>query len=117
MAPFCLRAVASERDVQRIFANPAIKRALCREARGKSSWLNKVRPMWGHNYHFHIRLTCPAGSASCAPQDPVLATDGCGPELDAWFTPQMLFPKPGKPRPPLTMARLPAACKDVLNAK
>lgn len=112
-----LRGVAAEREVQRIFVNPAIKRALCREAGGDRAWLNKVRPTWGHNYHFHIRLTCPAGSTTCAPQDPVPAGDGCGPELDAWFTPQMLFPKPGKPRPPLTMAKLPPACKDVLNAK
>jgi len=112
-----LRAVAGEREVQRIFVNPAIKRALCREAGGNRGWLNKVRPMWGHNYHFHIRLTCPQGSASCAAQDPVPASDGCGPELNAWFTPQMLFPKPGKPRPPLTMTKLPPACRQVLSAR
>jgi penicillin-insensitive murein endopeptidase len=22
-------------------------------------WLSKVRPIWGHNYHFHIRIACP----------------------------------------------------------
>ena len=42
--------------------------------------------------------------------------DGCGSELAAWFTPQMLHPKPGKPRPPLTMAQLPAECRGVLGA-
>ena len=72
--------------------------------------------MFGHNYHFHIRLSCPAGEEGCADQDPVPAGDGCGPELDHWFTKAMLFPKPGKPRPPMTMAQLPAECRRVLVA-
>ena len=25
------------------------------------AWLHKVRPFWGHQYHFHVRLACPAG--------------------------------------------------------
>jgi penicillin-insensitive murein endopeptidase len=28
----------------------------------------------------------------------------------------MLHPKPGKPRPPLTLAQLPNECRGVLNA-
>jgi penicillin-insensitive murein endopeptidase len=111
-----IRAASSERSVARIFVNPAIKRALCREAGTDRSWLTKVRPMWGHNYHFHIRLACPAGEAGCSDQDPPPRGDGCGEELDAWFTPQMLHPKPGKPRPPLTLAQLPNECRGVLNA-
>ena len=45
-------------QVERIFVNPAIKKALCREATGDRGWLNKVRPMHGHDYHFHIRIKC-----------------------------------------------------------
>ena len=41
------------------------------EANGDRAWLHKVRPMWGHDYHFHIRIKCPADSAGCKPQDPV----------------------------------------------
>ena len=100
----------------RIFINPAIKKALCREAGEDRAWLRKVRPMWGHNYHFHIRLACPAGAAGCSDQDPPPPGDGCGEELARWFTRDMLFPKPGKPRPPLTLAQLPAECRGVLNA-
>ncbi len=109
-----IRAAAMEKSVARIFVNPAIKKALCREAGPDRSWLSKVRPMFGHNYHFHIRIACPAGEASCSDQDPPPSGDGCGQELSAWFTPQMLHPKPGKPRPPLTMAQLPEECRRVL---
>ena len=111
-----IRAAAQERSVARVFVNPAIKRALCREAGADRAWLTKVRPIWGHNYHFHIRLACPAGDAGCSDQAPPPGGDGCGAELNAWFTPQMLHPKPGKPRPPLTMAQLPNACRGVLEA-
>jgi penicillin-insensitive murein endopeptidase len=111
-----IRAAAQEPSVQRIFVNAAIKKALCREAKGDRGWLHKVRPIFGHNYHFHIRLACPAGQASCDGQDPPPAGDGCGAELAQWFTPQMLHPRPGKPRPPLTMANLPAECRQVLIA-
>lgn len=111
-----IRAAASERSVARIFVNPAIKKALCREAGQDRGWLSKVRPMFGHNYHFHIRIACPAGDSTCSDQDPPPRGDGCGEELARWFTPEMLHPKPGKPRPPLTMAQLPEECRRVLVA-
>jgi penicillin-insensitive murein endopeptidase len=111
-----LKAVSRDSEVERIFVNPAIKRALCRDAGRDRDWLAKVRPMWGHNYHFHIRLGCPAGSPDCRSQEPPPDDEGCGPALDRWFAPQMLFPKPGKPRPPMTMAALPAECRQVLVA-
>jgi penicillin-insensitive murein endopeptidase len=111
-----IRAAAKERRVARIFVNPAIKKALCREAGQDRGWLTKVRPTYGHNYHFHIRLACPADQAGCADQDTPPLGDGCGAELAQWFTPAMLHPKPGKPRPPLTLAQLPAECRGVLAA-
>jgi penicillin-insensitive murein endopeptidase len=112
-----IRAVAKEREVARIFINPAIKRALCREAGADRAWLSKVRPAYGHNYHFHIRLSCPPGETECEDQDPPPSGDGCGKELDYWFTPEVLHPKPGKPRPPMLMAALPDECRRVLKAK
>jgi penicillin-insensitive murein endopeptidase len=111
-----IRAAAKERRVARIFVNPAIKKALCREAGQDRGWLTKVRPTWGHNYHFHVRLACPDDQMGCADQDTPPPGDGCGAELAQWFTPAMLHPKPGKPRPPLTMAQLPAECRRVLAA-
>src|SRR4030088_1905005 len=43
-----IRAAAQEPTGQRIFVNAAIKKALCREAKGDRGWLSTVRPMYGH---------------------------------------------------------------------
>jgi penicillin-insensitive murein endopeptidase len=118
-----IKAAAEEPDVERIFVNAAIKKALCREAGSDRTWLRKVRPFWQHDYHFHIRIKCPADSHECKPQDPVPAGDGCGKELDWWFTDAVLHPKPEPPpkTPPtpryVTMADLPPACRQVLSAQ
>jgi penicillin-insensitive murein endopeptidase len=118
-----IKTAAEDPDVERIFVNAAIKKALCREAGPDHAWLHKVRPWWGHDYHMHIRLTCPPGSPECVTQPPPGPEDGCGHDLDYWFKDSILHPKPPppnapppKPRPPMTMAALPAACKAVLKA-
>ena len=67
-----IQAAAEEPEVDRIFVNAAIKKALCETARG-APWMTKVRAYWGHNYHFHVRIACPAGDAACQPQEPVPA--------------------------------------------
>lgn len=118
-----IRLAAKERAVARIFVNPAIKVALCRDAGSDRGWLSKVRPMWGHNYHFHIRIACPAGDDSCTDQPVPAGDDGCGDELQDWLQKQytaMNKPKPqggkpGKPKMPRpwTLDDLPAECKSV----
>jgi penicillin-insensitive murein endopeptidase len=105
-----LEIVAREPAVARIFVNAAIKRALCRETGTDRAWLAKIRPWWGHNYHFHVRLYCPTGDPLCHPQAPPPAGDGCGKELDWWFTEEALHPPPAPPRKPLRLADLPPAC-------
>src|SRR5262245_4181427 len=55
-------AAAQDPAVARIFVNPAIKKAMCREAEADRSWLSKVRPWWGHDEHFHVRIACPPDS-------------------------------------------------------
>jgi penicillin-insensitive murein endopeptidase len=114
-----IRAAAKEPQVNRIFVNAAIKKALCREAGSDRGWLGKVQPWWGHDYHFHVRLHCPAGEHECTPQPPRPVDDGCGKELDHWFTDAILHPKASPPspaRPGPRMADLPAACRQVLVA-
>jgi penicillin-insensitive murein endopeptidase len=105
-----LEAAARSPGVARIFVNPAIKRALCREAGADRAWLRVIRPWWGHDYHFHVRLQCPAGSPECHDQAPPPAGDGCGSELAWWFTPEAKHPKPGPPERPLRVSDLPAQC-------
>jgi penicillin-insensitive murein endopeptidase len=115
-----IKAAAQEPQVERIFVNAAIKKALCREAGNDRGWLHKVRAYWGHDYHFHIRLRCPAGQTGCTGQPEPPASEGCGHELDWWFRDSVLHPrpptKPVKPRPPMTLAQLPAECRQVLLA-
>src|SRR5262245_6042824 len=117
-----IRAAAKDPKVERVLVNAAIKKALCREAGSDRGWLSKVRPIYGHDYHFHIRIGCPSDSPECKGQPHVAGDDGCGKELDHWFTDAVLKPKPppkdAKPvkRPQLTMADLPAACRTVLMA-
>jgi penicillin-insensitive murein endopeptidase len=114
-----IKAAAQDTAVQRIFVNAAIKKALCRDTKGDRSWLTKVRPYYGHDYHFHVRLACPAGEDACRDQDPVPPGDGCDASLAWWFSEGIIHPKPGpeKPRAPLTMAQLPPECEKVLTAR
>jgi len=116
-----IRAAAQDRDVERVLVNAAIKKALCRDAKGDRGWLAKVRPYWGHDYHMHVRLSCPPGNAECRPQEPPPVGDGCGADLAWWFTDEVLHPKPpkepAKPKPPLTLADLPEACAVVLETR
>ena len=116
-----IRLTAKQPEVARIFVNPAIKKALCREAGGDRGWLTKVRPMYGHNYHYHIRLACPRGEGACDDQAAPPPGDGCGSELDYWFSDAVMHPPkpkvPPRPRPPMTLSALPDACRAVLRAR
>ena len=115
-----IKTAAQDPVVDRIFVNAAIKKALCREAGNDRNWLTKVRAYWGHDYHFHVRIKCPADNPECKPQEPTPAGEGCGKDLDHWFTDAVLYPKPSPipptPRPSLKMADLPPACRQVLLA-
>ena len=115
-----IKTAAEDPAVERVLVNPAIKKALCRGAGSDRSWLNKVRPYFGHNYHMHIRIGCPKGSDNCREQDATPAGDGCDASLDWWFSDAVLHPKPKPPKPPkppLTLSQLPAECRQVLLAK
>jgi len=79
-----LRLASEDERVARMFVNPIIKRDLCETTKDDRQWLHKVRPWYGHDDHFHVRLNCPASSPECEPQTPIAKGDGCD-ELDWWF--------------------------------
>jgi penicillin-insensitive murein endopeptidase len=126
-----LRAAASDPRVDRIFVAAAVKIEMCRTAtRADTAWLQKVRPMHGHNHHFHVRLRCPAGERHCQTQTPTVAElsnggNGCDDTLTWWVTEYLDPPArvPQAPRQPaprhprqFTLGDLPPQCAQVLAA-
>lgn len=126
-----MRAAALDDRVDRIFVAAAVKIEMCRTAtRADTRWLQKIRPIAGHDTHFHVRLKCPAGSPSCQTQTPTVAElskggNGCDETLNWWVTDYLNPPKktgPKEPAPPrqrgprdYVMADLPSQCRAVLE--
>ena len=115
-----LKAAASDPAVARIFIFAGAKVQMCNDATGNRAWLRKIRPWWGHHYHFHVRLACPRGASGCVDQAPPPAGDGCA-EAAQWVRNILNPPPPDPDAPPprprrdLTMADLPQACTAVLS--
>ena len=116
-----LRAAASDPRVARIFVFPGAKVDMCEWETGDRSWLRKIRPWWGHHYHFHVRLNCPAGDRACREQAPIPPGDGCA-DARQWVA-NILNPPPpdpnatpARPRGELTMADLPGQCSGILTS-
>lgn len=117
-----LERAARDPRVARIFIHPVLKRALCAEigTEADRTWHRKLRPWWGHERHFHLRLACPADSPLCEDQSPLPDGDGCA-GLDWWFEPHSRadrdkaageYQKKVGARP-----TLPEACRAVLGEK
>lgn len=78
---------ATHPNVARIFVNPVVKWNLCM-SESRTAWLNKIRPWWGHDQHFHVRLICGAGQPQCKNQKPPPPGDGCNDSLYQWVDEQ-----------------------------
>ena len=119
-----LEYVSQQPEVARVFVHPLIKKAAC-EATDQAAWLNKLRPWWGHHYHFHVRLHCPPGQTACKPQSRPPASHGCGKELAWWFSEEAAekLRKSREVSRKLTslqrlakkLARVPGKCKSLLQ--
>jgi penicillin-insensitive murein DD-endopeptidase len=110
-----VKAFATDPRVERIFVNPAIKRALCQSVTGDRNWLRTLRPWWGHDEHFHVRIKCPPGDGACIAGAALPPGDGCGKELAWWFTPEAALPKqPAKPKP---LPPIRAECRTILGVE
>jgi penicillin-insensitive murein endopeptidase len=113
-----LKTAASYPEVERILVHPGVKEKLCDTVKGDRSWLRKIRPFWGHDDHFHLRIGCQPGSAECKEQwQP--AKEGCDKSLAWWFTDEpwrpAKNPKP-KARDVMRLSALPRSCLSVLAA-
>ncbi|WP_288131241.1 penicillin-insensitive murein endopeptidase [Microbulbifer sp.] len=118
--PNILRLASEDPRVARIFVHPTIKRKMCDISGTDNEWLRKVRPWWGHNYHFHVRLNCPPEDKHCKPQSPVKG-DPCEGGLDWWFSDEFYAilngTAPSKPTKPKKKKEMPAQCRQVLKAQ
>lgn len=128
-----LQAAASDPRIERIFVAAAVKIAMCKTAKpADKSWLQKIRPIYGHDTHFHVRLKCPAGASQCQTQTPTVSQlskggNGCDETLQWWVSEAYL--NPPKPKPTAkpvprkkgardyTLADLPAQCAAVLSSR
>jgi penicillin-insensitive murein endopeptidase len=117
-----IKAAAKDKAVARIFIFPGAKVQMCADEKGDRAWLRKVRPWWGHNTHFHVRLACPRGMKGCVDQDPPPQGDGCA-DAQQWVD-NILDPPPPDPNAPdvppqrdHVLADLPKACTDIVSAR
>lgn len=115
-----LRAAAKDPAVARIFVFPGAKVQMCNDEKGDRKWLRKIRPWWGHHYHFHVRLNCPKGARACEDQAPPPAGDGCT-DAEKWVQDILNPPPPDpnapppKPRREYVLADLPKQCAQILS--
>lgn len=128
-----MEIAASDPRVDRIFVAAAVKIEMCKTAtRADTKWLQKIRPVAGHDTHFHVRLKCPKGARLCQTQTPSVAElsnngNGCDDTLTWWVTDYLNPPKstkkPKDPKPraktsrEYTLADLPKQCADVLSSR
>ena len=120
-----MKAAAKDPAVARIFVFPGAKVKMCNDEKGNRAWLNKIRPWYGHHYHFHVRLTCPKGTRGCVNQAAPPPGDGCA-DAQQWVN-DILNPPPPKPRDPnapppkprreYVLADLPNQCASVLSSR
>ena len=120
-----IREAAKDRRTARIFVFPGAKVQMCKDEKGNRRYLRKIRPWWGHHYHFHVRLACPKGERGCVNQNPPPPGDGCA-EAQEWVN-NILNPPPPKPRDPnapppkkrreYVLADLPKQCASVLQSQ
>ena len=118
-----LRLAAQQPQTARVFVHWVIKQHLCKTVVGDRSWLRKIRPWYGHDRHFHIRMQCPKDNPQCRNQKTLPPGDACGGEV--WFSHAQVRArkkaaaaarKAGKRGPRRKPKVVPQQCKRVLAA-
>ncbi|NDD92139.1 penicillin-insensitive murein endopeptidase [bacterium] len=81
-----LQLFAENPEVDRILVHFAIKKALCQTV-PQEPWIRKIRPWFGHDHHFHVRMKCSATDRLCrTATDPLPEGNSCDQSLDWWWS-------------------------------
>lgn len=111
-----LKRFAESEEVDRILVHFAIKRELC-SRQASEPWIRKLRPWFGHDHHFHVRLLCTAYDATCKRGDPIPEGNGCDKTLEWWFSDEARAEEAknlGKQQNPV-MPALPEVCNSLVK--
>jgi len=111
-----LKRFAADPLTDRILVHFAIKRELCKK-HGSEDWIRKIRPWYGHDHHFHVRLVCAAGDVLCKRPEPIPTGNGCDATLDWWWSDEARQEETknlGRQQNPV-MPELPAECRPLLT--
>lgn len=112
-----LRRLASSESLDRVLVHFLIKKELCRKFPAED-WIRKIRPWYGHDRHFHLRIRCPVGSPLCKSGEPLPAGNGCDETLEWWWSPEARQEEAknmNRQQNPVIPV-LPPACSPVLSA-
>jgi penicillin-insensitive murein endopeptidase len=80
-----LKSFAEQDQIDRVLVHYAIKKELCERA-PKEAWIRKIRPWYGHDHHFHIRVKCAASDQKCKDGEPIPSGNGCDETLAWWWS-------------------------------
>jgi len=111
-----IEVAASSPGVDRVFVHPAVKRALCEDKGHRGPWLGRVRPWWGHQDHFHVRLQCPETSPDCTVAQPLPDGEGCD-TLKWWFSEDARKTVAKRGPPGENAPAMPEKCEAVLEGR
>jgi penicillin-insensitive murein endopeptidase len=78
-----IKSLVSSGRINRIFADGAIKKALCLNAKKTGDYVENIESLRrlqaypAHTDHMHVRITCPRASPRCENQNQPPAVSGC----------------------------------------
>ena len=115
-APHQARRLLRRRSSASSCTRPSRRRCATPPPRTRiTAWLRKVRAYWGHYYHFHVRIACPAGSGNCEAQPPLPPTTAAAPSSSTgWrWSSEARSPSRQCPPPPASPSRPSPASRSI----
>ena len=115
----CAAALRASCRFPRFLVCFCFKKHLCKITKTDRDWLRKIRPWWGHDRHFHVRLHCQGQSPDCRNQGDLSKVSPCGGE--DWFSDaqviarQKAAAKAGKKPKKKKKKTLPKRCRQLVS--